>query len=896
MVLVLILSTIGLINPKIFNCSCFFPQSMNYDRKAVERKWQKYWKEKEIYRFDFNSDAPVYSIDNPPRYASGALHAGHAVNYTQIDFAARFKRMQGYNVFFPLCFDTNGTPIEVKVEKKYNITLEDVDRHEFIEKCREFANGFIEEMTHQFEILGESMDPSIYYQTDAEYYRRLTQISFIRLYKKGLIYKGEFPVNWCPRCGTAISDAEVVYKQRTTKLNYVLFTREDTGEKVTIATTRPELLCSCQLVAVNAADEKHFNLIGTKLLTPIYNKAVPVVDDERVDPTFGTGVVMICTIGDKDDLNWVYEYNLPMEKAIDERGRMTALAGKYAGMSIDEAKKAIIEDLKREGLLIKQEDLEQNVGTCWRCGTPIEFLQVPQWFLKILDYKDEVLRIADEIKWFPEYMKLRLQDWVNSLAWDWPISRQRYFATPIPLWECESCGHVLLAEEKDCYIDPTITPPPRERCEKCGGRMKGCEDVFDTWMDSSISPLYNTFWERDEEKFKKLYPMSLRPQAQDIIRTWAYYTILREYLLVGKRPWDHIMIGAYILSPDGTPMHASKGNVVDPLELLEKYGADAVRYWAATCGLGEDSPVNYKEITRGQRFCTKLWNIEKFIESHVPEPPAEMPEDLGLMERWILSRYSAVVERVTNFMERYEFDRAIKEVEMFAWHTFADHYIELAKPRIEEAGVRYALYHIGLGIAKLAAPILPHLTEEIYHSYYKRIEGNASIHLASWPKPLFRDTKAEEGGELIKDIIAAVRNWKSEKGIPLNAPMGVIECISPHQSIIGTHAPIITSTVKAEGLEFADEDDITERVVAIRPNHAAIGPEFRAEAHAIIEALKNLNVENVPPNAERLHVEVAGRKIELHSRHFELVKESTYHGEAVDVVHVGDNILLLKQE
>ncbi|HEX9908297.1 MAG TPA: class I tRNA ligase family protein, partial [Thermoplasmata archaeon] len=509
---------------------------VQYDWRTSEPKWQAKWKEWQIYRFDPESDRKVFSIDNPPRYASGALHLGHAYGYTAIDFAARYKRLKGFNVFFPLCFDVNGMPVEVKVEKAYGIKASQVPRKEFVRMCSEFAEKHIGEMTKQFEALGESMDPSIYYRTDAEYYRRLTQISFIRMYKKGLAYKGHFPVNWCPRCGTALADAEVEYDSRKTKLNYLRFREAQSGQEVLIATTRPELLCTCLLAAVNPDDQSKAHLVGKELVTPLFDRKVAVVADPKVDPSFGTGTVMICSIGDKDDLEWILKYNLPLEKGIDENGLMTSVAGKYEGMPIADARKAIIEDLRAAGLLVKQEDLEQNVGECWRCHTPIEFLKVPQWFIKSVEFKGRVLEMIDQIEWNPDFMKIRIQNWVNSLAWDWVVSRQRYFATAIPLWECDKCGHVLLAEENDCYIDPTSAPPRMDKCEACGGKYVGSPDVFDTWMDSSISPLYNTFWERDEKLFKKLYPMSLRPQGLEIIRTWAYYTILREMLLIGEKP------------------------------------------------------------------------------------------------------------------------------------------------------------------------------------------------------------------------------------------------------------------------------------------------------------------------------------------------------------------------
>ena len=874
---------------------------MSYDREEIEKKWQRYWREEKIYRFDPNSSKPIFSIDNPPRYASGALHAGHAVNYTQIDFVARYKRMRGYNVFFPLCFDTNGMPIEVKVEKKYGITKDKVGRQEFIEKCREFANSFIDTMTKQFEVLGESMDPDIYYQTDADYYRRITQITFIRLYKQGLIYRDKFPVNWCPRCQTAIADAEVEYVERKTLLNYVVFKTKDEGKEIEIATTRPELLATCQLVAVHPDDWRYSHLIGKYLITPIYEKAVEVVADEKVDPHFGTGVVMICTIGDKDDLEWVFKYGLPIENAIDEKGRMTEIAGKYAGMSIEDARRAIIEDLKAKGLITKQEEISQNIGVCWRCGTPIEFLNVQQWFLKTREFKEDVLKVADEVEWYPEYMKQRLVDWVNSLTWDWPISRQRYFATPIPAWICEDCGHVVLAREEDCYIDPTVSPPPVEKCEVCGGTLKGCEEVFDTWMDSSITPLFNAYWERDSDKFKKLYPMSLRPQSQDIIRTWAYYTILRCYLLTGEKPWEHIMIGAYILAPDGTPMHASKGNVVDPLDLLAKYGSDAVRYWAAMCGLGEDAIVNYKEMVRGQRFCTKLWNVEKLIGQFFDnyEPKKLEEEELRVVDKWILTRYSKAVNDVTNYLESYEFDRALKRAEQFIWHEFADHYLEMVKHRLysknDEAAL-YTTYTVGLGIAKLVSPFLPHITEEIYHRYYKAKVGEKSIHLTSWPEPLLLDESAEKVGEKVKEIIAAIRRWKVEQGIPLSADMGSVSILWD-ESVAGIEEclDIVKNTVHAKDVAIIKDAEVEQYVIEIRPRYEVIGPKYREMAKYVVDYLRNSDPERLVSEIKNgIRINTPEGVLEISGEDVVVVYEQRVRGKNVETVEANGTVIAIE--
>jgi valyl-tRNA synthetase len=844
-----------------------------YDQKAIEKKWQKKWQDMKIYHFDFNSKKKPYSIDVPPRYASGPLHAGHAVHYTHIDFAARYKRMRGFEVFFPLCFDVNGIPIEERVERKLGITRKDIDRHEFTKLCSEFANKNIKTMTDQFNMLGESMDPTIYYQTNAEYYRRITQISFIELYDKGLIYKGEFPVNWCPRCMTAMADAEVTYKDRKTKLNTIKFYFKDkqpeqllkyhsigkdkNGIYAEIATTRPEMLPSCQIIAVHPTDERTPWLVDQTLVVPLFNKEVKIVEDEAVDPDFGSGIVMICTVGDKEDLNWVFKYKLPIEMSIDEEGCMTDICGKYKGMKIIDARKAVIDDLKKKDILIKQEQLDQNVGSCWRCKTPVEFVNAEQWFLKTTDFKKMVLDKSDEMNWYPEFMKIRLEDWVNSLEWDWVISRQRYFATPIPLWECEKCNEVVLAKKEDCYVDPTIDKPPVDKCPKCGGNLKGNEDVFDTWMDSSISPLYNTFWNRDDKKFKKLYPMSLRPQAHDIIRTWAFYTILRCSLITGEKPFENMMMGGFILSEDGTPMHASLGNVIDPIELIKKYGSDAFRSYAASCALGEDNPFRSKDVIRGVKLLRKIWNVQQFIANVIKN---EKPKQQKLIDidKWILTKYSKLVKKCTKQMNEFDYSQTMKDVEYFLWHEFADHYIEMIKSSIYEKknidSIKFTLYAIGLGTLKLFAVFFPHLTEEIYQNNYAEFEKDKSIHISSWPDLSFIDNEKEKAGEFVKDYISQVRSWKSENGIALNAPIKTTATYASKNKIsqIKPNESIIKSTLKyPDDHKFIEGKPSTEeKVTKITPVYAKIGPDFKTDAKKITQWL-NKNQKEIIKKIEK---------------------------------------------
>ncbi|MCL2509533.1 MAG: valine--tRNA ligase, partial [Methanomassiliicoccaceae archaeon] len=754
-------------------------------------------------------------------------------------------------------------------------------------------NSFIDEMTHHFEILGESMDPSIYYQTDAPYYRRITQVSFVELFNRGLVYKGDFPVNWCPRCMTALADAEVDHKDNTTKLNFVKFAAADGGH-VMIATTRPELICTCKVVAVHPDDKEKQHLIGKELITPIYGRRIKVIADPKVDPKYGTGNVMICTIGDKDDLEWVMKYHLEMEKGIDETGKMTELSGKYAGMPVKEARAAIIQDLKEIGALVKQEDTPQQVSVCWRCKMPVEFLQVPQWFLKTLELKEQVLKKADEIKWYPEFMKIRLRDWVESLEWDWVLSRQRIFATPIPVWECEDCGKAVCATEEQCYVDPTKDSPPVDKCGKCGGKLIGCTDVFDTWMDSSGSSLYNTFWKRDEKLHKKFFPMSMRPQSHDIIRTWAFYSILRAQQLEDSRPWDDIMIHGFIMAPDGTPMHSSEGNVIDPIPILMNNGADALRYFAASCSLGTDHAFREQDVTRGKKLSNKIFNIGQFVGRFFEGKPAETGE-LRESDKWIISRYSKTVETVTGYLDEYQFDKAAKEVEGFIWHDLADNYIEMVKARKDPA-VRYTLYNVFLGSIKMMAPFMPHVTEDVYQEHFASFEGIKSIHISDWPIPIFVDEEAVRIGDSIAEITSAVRAWKAERKMPLNAELSKVEIIGDDAPLLEKGSQDIVETSKIKELVFMKKAELKEEVTAVKPVHAKLGPAFKAQAKSIVAAMSALSPEAAlsAMSKDGLELDLGGEKMILAQEFWETEKRLTLGGKAVETIQLGNTLIVIE--
>jgi valyl-tRNA synthetase len=509
-------------------------------------------------------------------------------------------------------------------------------------------------------------------------------------------------------------------------------------------------------------------------------------------------------------------------------------------------------------------------------------------------------------------MKTRLIDWVNSLSWDWVISRQRYFATPIPIWECDNCDHVLVAKEEDCYIDPTINPAPLDTCPECGGNeFKGCVDVFDTWMDSSISPLFNTYWQRDDEKFNKLFPMSLRPQSHDIIRTWAFYTILRSHLLCDSKPWKEIMMGGFILAPDGTPMHASRNNVIDPLEVLEKYGADAIRYYAASCALGKDNAFRWKDVTEGVRFTRKLWNVEKLMcinveslsQDNILTAKLVKSDALGDIDKWILSRYSSVVRQATKYMNNFQFDKTRKIVVEFIWHELADHYLELVKHRIykpEDKIIDSILYHIGLGIVKMLAPLLPHITEEIYQNYYFDLDGGKSIHQTPWPEPIFEDKTGEAEGSLIKDFIREVRHWKSENGIPLNSELSYVGIITErHREVLDRNKSDIIPTIKAKKFEFVDNAETELQVRAIKPNYAVLGPEFKGTSKEIIKKLLAVPVSTIHEQISSTGVfelELdSGDKVKLNPKHVLIETTKQVHGRAVETVNLKDMTILIEK-
>jgi valyl-tRNA synthetase len=766
------------------------PLPKKYNFAEVERKWQQKWEEMGIYHFDWNdTKRKPYTIDTPPPYPSGEFHMGNILNWTYFDIVARYKRMRGFNVLFPQGWDCHGLSIEIQVEKEQKIRKRDVPPDQFRRWCEQLIERYIALMKGSILKLGCSIDWTTEYRTmDPDYWRR-TQLSFILLHKKGFMYRGTHPVNWCPRCETAIADAEVDYEKRQGALNYIRFPLEGTSEHLLIATSRPEFIPACVAVEVNPEDERFNKYIGETIVVPVVNHPVKIIADEAVDPSFGTGVVMICTYGDKEDVKTVMKHKLPVIKLLTDNGRINENGGKYAGLTINQARKAIIEDLEAAGLLEKIEPLSQEVGVCDRCKTHVEILEHKQWFMKTRMLTEEVEKTANEVVWYPDYMKARLIDWAKSLDWDWVISRQRVFATPIPVWYCKNCGELILAEETWVPIDPKLENPRIDKCPKCGSTEFVPErDVFDTWMDSSITCAVHAGWP-DRADWHRLFPADVHPSGIDIIRTWAYYLMVRHLALFGETPYKSCLINGMVLGSDGRKMSKSLKNYVAAPEVLDKYGSDATRQWAAGGGAtGSDIPFRWPDVEYGRRFLVKLWNVSKFainlLEGYAPNEKVEF--ELQPLDKWILSKAEKLTQKVTEAMEKCQFNVAVEEIRNFTWHSFCDYYIEAVKDKLynpdvygqaKKLAAQYTLYEVLYRVLQLLAPMTPHLTEEIYQAMYSEAKGFKSLQVSPWPEynSALEDEPVEKNGDLVMALMSGVRQDKAENKLPLNAAVKTLD-------------------------------------------------------------------------------------------------------------------------
>lgn len=718
-----------------------------YD-KDTEKKWQEYWKKHKLHEFNLDTKKEIYSIDTPPPFTSGELHMGHVLSYSYFDFVARYKRMKGFSVYYPQGWDTQGFPTEVAVEKKHGR----LPPEKFREKCVEWTKDMISRMKEQMNEMGWSPDWRYEYRTMEPEYHKKVQHSLIEMYKQKLIYRGEYPVYWCTKCRSAIAKAELDDFEKDGIIYDIKFTGPD-GKDLIIATTRPELIPACVAVVFHPEDKRYKHLEGKKAITSLGNE-VKIIADKDVDKEFGTGLVQVCTFGDKMDVVWMHRHKLPMKMVITPDGRMQN-AGELSGLKVDEAKKKIIEGLEKEGNIVKKQPLKQTVKVHDRCKTPIELLTSMQWFADIKTTGKRIKELAHKIKWHPEFGISYLIDWVEGAEWDWVISRQRVFGTPLPFYYCE-CGEVKPSDELPFYPEKA-----KEMKCKCGKNMIPETSTCDCWVDSSITPLIISGWPDNKKMFDKVYPVSLRPQGVEIVRTWAFYTVYRSGMLTGKAPFENILLNGNVLAPDGKKMSKSIGNIISPKSLQDQYPVDSIRQWAAMSGaMAKDRPFSYEDIKYAKSFLNKVWNAAKFVELSTQDFSGKVKLKRKT-DLWITSRMNQVIKEVTDAMEKFEFHNAIGKLQQFFWNEFCDHYLEYVKYRtyanIDKKEAQYCLRYVIENSVKLLAPISPHIADEIYYEMFEK----KSLQQVEWPKEGEINENAIQEVEKLKEVISQARQFKS---------------------------------------------------------------------------------------------------------------------------------------
>jgi len=728
----------------------------DYNPKEIEEKWRKYWEDKKIYKFNPKTKKKIYSIDTPPPTVSGEMHIGHAFSYSQQDFIARFHRMKS-GIFYPFGTDDNGLPTERLIEKLKGVKSKSMSREEFIKLCLKTLKEITSDFIDDWKRLGISADYGISYSTIDENSRKISQLSFIELYKKNQIYKKSFPTLWCPECQTAIAQAELEDKSQESKFTTLKF--HANGKELPIATTRPELLPACVAVFINSKDKRYKSLVGKKAKVPLFNFEVPIIEDKSAKIEKGTGVLMICSYGDKFDADAIQRHKLTPRVIINPEGTLN-IPG-YEGLKIKQAREKILQELQKSGSIKEQKLIQHIVNVHDKCGTEIEFLPTEQWFVKILDKKQKLIAQGKRIKWHPDFMFKRYENWVKGLEWDWSISRDRHFGVPIPVWNCKKCNEIILPEKYELPVDPMQL---KKSCPKCHQEALPETKVLDTWATSSLTPQIASSLIGN----KIIIPYSLRPQAHDIIRTWAFYTITKSYLQENKIPWNNIMVSGFV-TLKGEKMSKSKGNIIKPQEILEKFSADALRYWAAGSKLGEDLDYQEQDLLSGKKFATKLLNASKFVFMNLEDYKNQIPKKFEKIDELFLANLKQKIKKITEHFENYEYQRAVQEFESLFWKDFTDNYLEIVKFRIynsqgdKKISAQYALYNSLLNILKLISPITPFITEHIYQEYFKKTEKTESIHLCSWPE--LKISKKEiiqldKWGQIIK-ILTKVRQEKS---------------------------------------------------------------------------------------------------------------------------------------
>lgn len=767
-----------------------------YDHLTSEKEIAQRWQDQQTYSMK-NNPGKLYSIDTPPPTVSGSLHIGHIFSYTQTDIIARFKRMSGFSVFYPFGFDDNGLPTERFVEKKLEINAHSMQRSEFINVCLKETQEVEKEFKTLWQRMGLSVDWNHEYSTISSQSRKISQESFIRLYKKGHIYRKYEPAIYCTTCHTSVAQAELDDAQKPSVFYDIAFKTVD-GAELIIGTTRPELLASCVALFYNPQDARYKHLKDQQAHVPFYGFTVPIYADENVSIEKGTGLVMCCTFGDKTDILWFKKFKLPYKQSIGKDGKFTQETGPLAGMRVATARQTIIQLLKEQNLVRAEKQITHAVNVHERCKKEIEYIALSQWFLNVLEHKNRFLELADEITWSPTFMKSRYKNWVENISWDWCLSRQRFYGIPFPVWYCKDNNHVILADIKELPIDPQEVTLPK-MCHECScTEFIPDTDIMDTWNTSSLTPqlclaLFNpNINPFDEKAAANFIPMSMRPQAHDIIRTWAFYTIVKAWFHYKTIPWNDIVISGHVLSDEKTKISKSQGNnPVAPENLLKTYPADVIRYWTASGGLGQDIAFSENQLKIGQRLCVKLWNAFRFIAEH-GQKPAHVPRDLGVINEWILHQVSATFAQYNKHLQTNEFGLALAQIEKFFWSDLCDNYLEIVKDQLfnpdkydaqELPATKWTLHVIGLRVLQMFAPYLPFITDSLYADYYLQDHLTPSLHQTRFEdiQKKYTFEKSIVRAKNIISIIGHVRKLKTLHKLSLKVELGCLEIYVPNQ-------------------------------------------------------------------------------------------------------------------
>ncbi len=736
-----------------------------YDPKQVEKKIYDMWEKNGCFKGEIDPDKKPFSIVMPPPNVTGQLHMGHALDATLQDILTRYKRMQGYAALWLPGVDHAGIATQIKVEevlrKEEGKTRYDLGREKFLERVWDWKKQYGDRIVEQQKSMGVSCDWSRSRFTMDEVCARSVRENFCDLYEKGLIYKGSRIINWCPHCRTALSDAEVEYKDIPGSFWYIRYPVEDSDEEFIIATTRPETMLGDSGVAVNPADEKYQHLVGKNAILPLVGRKLPIVADDYVELGFGTGAVKMTPCHDPNDYEVGLRHNLEQIQCIDEDARIIN-GGKYNGMDRYEARKAIVADLEEQGYLVKVEPYSHNVGTCYRCGTVVEPLISPQWFVKMKPLAKAAIEVVKDgrIKFVPERFTKIYLNWMENVH-DWCISRQLWWGHQIPAWYCDDCGHITVSREDAC------------ECEKCHSKhIHRDEDVLDTWFSSALWPFSTMGWPEKTADLDYWYPTSVMVTGYDIIFFWVSRMIFSGMEQMKEEPFKTVFIHGLVRDSQGRKMSKSLGNGIDPLEMVDQYGADALRFNLITGNSpGNDMRFYVEKCEAMRNFCNKLWNASRFVMMNLTIEDNKLPEKLEIEDRWILSKLNDLTKEVCENMDSFELGVAAGKIYDFIWDSYCDWYIELTKPRLngedEEAKIsaQRVLLYVLIEILKLIHPFIPFITEEIWQSLPH--EGTALM-LERYPAfdPALSFPEDEQNFEMVMTAIKAVRARRSEMNVP----------------------------------------------------------------------------------------------------------------------------------